>query len=159
MSDDKPLFQGLVVPLMLALPIVVLAAGGLWALRGRPAVIATLSNGEKLGRAFATPARSPSECLDGALAALTNLEEPREPGAAAFLEACLIVSNHPKSTGPKHSARTRGEYETWAREECAARGRAGDKSCALLVQLANVDPCGPPFKGEVRAPARWDCVR
>ena len=156
--SDKPLFEGALVPILIVAPIVVLAIGGVWAMRARPSVIATLEGGERAGREFAAAPKTATECLDGALAALDRMPEPREPGCAAFLEACLTVSGLPKSTaGTKHSSPTRGAYEKWSREECTARGRSGDKSCALLLQLTNVDPCAAPFRGQAHTPAGWPC--
>jgi len=102
MSEDKskPLFgENAFVPVLLGLPIMLLAAGGIWAFRSRGSVMATLEQGEAAGRAYAassstTAKRSPSECLDGAIGSLDDLAEPRGPGAAAFLAACLQVSGH-----------------------------------------------------------------
>ena len=106
---DKPLFEGALVPILIAAPIVVLAIGGVWALRARPNGIAALESGERAGREFAAAPKTASECLDGALAALDRMPEPREPACAAFLEACLTVSGLPKSTaGAKHTSPTRG---------------------------------------------------
>jgi hypothetical protein len=155
---EKPLFEGALVPILIVAPILVLAIGGIWALRARPNVIATLERGEHAGREFAATPKTANECLDGALDALDQMPEPREPGCAAFLEACLTVSGLPKSSaGAKHTSPTRGAYESWSRDECAARGRGGDKSCALLLQLTNVDPCGAPFRAQTKTPAKWEC--
>lgn len=158
-EDKRGLFGGAsFAPVLLVLPIVVIAIGGVWAMRNRGEVIATLSKGEQEGRAFASVKRSPNECLDGALAAMGHLDEPREPAASSFLEACLVVSGHQKSTaGNKHTSQTRKSFELWSREECSARGYDGDKSCALFLQLANIDPCGGTFKGATKMPAKWDC--
>lgn len=150
--------RGAFVPFLIAVPLVLLAISGLWALRGRPQMMASLERGEADGRAFATSAKkTPSECLDGATAVMENYVEPREPGAAAFLESCLKTSGLPITTGHKHSAPTRGQLEAWTRDECAARGHAGDKHCSLLLQLANLDPCAHPFVGQTRAVASWTC--
>jgi len=164
MSEDKskPLFgENAFVPVLLGLPIMLLAAGGIWAFRSRGSVMATLEQGEAAGRAYAassstTAKRSPSECLDGAIGSLDDLAEPREPGAAAFLAACLQVSGHARLGDTKQSAPRRGLLEGWARDECAARGH-GDQTCSRFIQVADVDPCRDPFKGQTKAPPRWDC--
>lgn len=149
---------GAFVPFLFALPIVLLAISGIWAFRARPQMMASLERGEAEGRAYAASAKkTPSECLDAATAAMDGYVEPREPGAAAFLESCLKTSGLPVTTGSKHSAPTRGQLEAWTRDECAARGRAGDKHCSLLLQLANLDPCAKPFVGQTRAAAPWAC--
>jgi hypothetical protein len=158
-SDDRPLFgESLFVPLLLVIPIVVLAIGAIWAVRARPSVVATLQRGESEGRAFAhVNKQTVSTCLDGAIATLDRLDQPIEPGAAAFFEACLSESGLPKIGGAKQSAPTRALLEAWSRDECAARGRSGDKHCVLLLQLANVDPCAPMFAGQTTAAAPWQC--
>jgi len=108
-SDDRPLFgESLFVPLLLVIPIVVLAIGAIWAVRARPSVVATLQRGESEGRAFAhVNKQTVSTCLDGAIATLDRLDQPIEPGAAAFFEACLSESGLPKIGGAKQSAPTR----------------------------------------------------
>lgn len=159
-EEKRSLFGGgSFVPILLVAPIAVLAIGGVWAMRNRGEVFASLSQGEREGRAFAASKKTANECLDGALAAIATLEEPREPAASAFLEACLTVSGLEKSTGNKHSSQTRKAFELWSREECSARGYDGDKRCALFMQLTNVDPCGGTFKGVTKTPPRWDCAR
>jgi hypothetical protein len=160
LSDPtKPLFgERAIVPFFLALPVLVLIAGGIWAFRARPHMIEVLERGEAEGRALAHEGHpSPSDCLDGAVEAMDRYGEPPEPPAAAFLEACLSQSGAPKTGGDKQSAPTRGALEAWARDECKARGREGDKHCARLMQVANVDPCRPPFAGQTHAALRWSC--
>ncbi|MBK6693758.1 MAG: hypothetical protein IPG50_16340 [Myxococcales bacterium] len=157
-EDDKGLFGGgLFTPLFFALPIALVAFGGFVAFRGKDEMKAVLTRGEAEGRAFAVPKRSASECFDGAVLAMDRMNEPREPGAAAFFEACLETSGLEKTTGTKHSAPSRGLLDDWAKRECAARGRVGDAQCALFVGLANVDVCRAPFRGQAKAEARWQC--
>lgn len=160
-EPSKPLFgEGAFYPIVLGLPALLLVIGGIWAFRQRPQMMASLERGEAEGRTFASTKQTPSACFDGALRAMDTYEEPREPGAAAFLESCLSVSGLPKTTGTKHSAPSRGQLERWARDECTARGREGDKHCALLIQLANLDPCTEPFTGgQTKAALPWACQR
>ena len=161
MNDPtKPLFgESSLIPIFLALPVIVIVAGGVWAYRARPKMLASLERGEADGRAFAKAKKTATECFDGATAAMDGYANPPEPSAAAFLEACLSQSGGAKTEGNKHSAPTRGVLEAWSRDECKARGREGDKHCALLVQVANVDPCRTPFAGQTRAAMRWECPR
>lgn len=159
-DPTKPLFgESALFPIFLALPVIVIILGGVWAFRSRPQMIASLERGETDGRAFAKDKKTASECFDGATSAMDGYDNPPEPTAAAFLEACLVQSGISKTEGTKHSAPTRGALEAWARDECKGRGREGDKHCALLVQVANLDPCRAPFLGQSRAAMRWSCPR
>lgn len=159
-SKSKPLFgPGLFYPMLLSFPIVLLGVGAMFAFRHRPEMMSELRRGESDGRAFVQEGgkKTASECLDGAADALDTYSDPVEPGGAAFLEACLVESGLERTGGSKHSAPTRGQLEGWARDECKARGREGDKHCVLLVQLANIDPCNGVFLGQTKAAPRWQC--
>lgn len=164
MSTNEPkkhLFgEGLFYPFLFGLPILMIAAGGVYAFRGRGKMMASLETGEADGRAFATAdggPKSASACLNGALDAMGRYGAPPEPGGAAFLESCLATAGLPKTGGAKQSAPTRGFLERWTRDECAARGHAGDPHCTLMMQLANLDPCAPPFVGVAEAKPPWTC--
>lgn len=164
MSTNEPkkhLFgEGLFYPFLFGLPIVIIAAGGIYAFRGRGRMMASLERGEADGRVFAQSdggRKTVSACVDGAVDAMASYGAPPEPGGAAFFESCLVTAGIPKTGGSKQSAPTRGLYERWTRDECSARGHDGDAHCSLFLQLVNADPCVAPFNAAAQAKAPWTC--